>query len=71
MAPVLFGIALILLAARIGGTSARMAVAGIASGLSRTGIAIVALAVALAEPARLKPRSWRLGNAAQRLEDYW
>ena len=35
------------LAARVGGTSARMAVAGIASGLSRTGIAIVALAVAL------------------------
>jgi putative ABC transport system permease protein len=35
------------LAARLGGTTARMAVAGIASGLSRTGIAIVALAVAL------------------------
>ena len=35
------------LAGRLGGTSARMAVAGIASGLSRTGIAIVALAVAL------------------------
>ena len=35
------------LAARLGGTPARMAVAGIASGLSRTGIAIVALAVAL------------------------
>ncbi len=35
------------LAARLGGTSARMAIAGIASGLSRTGIAIVALAVAL------------------------
>ncbi len=34
-------------AARLGGTWARMAVAGIASGLSRTGIAIVALAVAL------------------------
>jgi putative ABC transport system permease protein len=35
------------LAGKLGGTSARMAVAGIASGLSRTGIAIVALAVAL------------------------
>ncbi len=35
------------LAAKLGGTSARMAIAGIASGLSRTGIAIVALAVAL------------------------
>jgi putative ABC transport system permease protein len=35
------------LAGRLGGTAARMAVAGIASGLSRTGIAIVALAVAL------------------------
>ena len=35
------------LAGKLGGTSTRMAVAGIASGLSRTGIAIVALAVAL------------------------
>jgi putative ABC transport system permease protein len=35
-------------AAAFGGTSARMAVAGIASGLSRTGIAIVALTVAVA-----------------------
>ena len=35
------------LADRLGGTSARMAVAGIASGLSRTGIAIVALAIAV------------------------
>ena len=35
------------LAGKLGGASARMAVAGIASGLSRTGIAIVALAVAL------------------------
>jgi len=34
-------------AAALGGTTARMAVAGIASGLSRTGIAIVALAVAM------------------------
>ncbi len=34
-------------AAALGGTSARMAVAGIASGLSRTGIAIVALAIAV------------------------
>ena len=34
-------------AAAFGGTTARMAVAGIASGLSRTGIAIVALAVAV------------------------
>ncbi|MBT8066872.1 MAG: FtsX-like permease family protein [Gammaproteobacteria bacterium] len=34
-------------AAALGGTTARMAVAGIASGLSRTGIAIVALAVAV------------------------
>ena len=34
-------------AARLGGTAARMAIAGIASGLSRTGIAIVALAVAV------------------------
>ena len=32
---------------RLGGTSARMAVAGIASGLSRTGVAIVALAIAV------------------------
>ena len=36
------------LAERLGGTTARMAVAGIASGLSRTGVAIVALAVAVA-----------------------
>ena len=36
------------LAQKLGGTIARMAVAGIASGLSRTGIAIVALAVAVA-----------------------
>jgi putative ABC transport system permease protein len=36
------------LAAKLGGTTARMAVAGIASGLSRTGVAIVALAVAIA-----------------------
>jgi putative ABC transport system permease protein len=35
------------LANTIGGTTGRMAVAGIASGLSRTGIAIVALAVAV------------------------
>jgi putative ABC transport system permease protein len=35
------------LADRLGGTSARMAVAGIASGLSRTGVAIVALAIAV------------------------
>jgi putative ABC transport system permease protein len=35
------------LAGRLGGTAARMAVAGIASSLSRTGIAIVALAVAV------------------------
>jgi putative ABC transport system permease protein len=35
------------LAARLGGTTARLAVAGIASGLSRTGVAIVALAVAV------------------------
>ena len=35
------------LAQRAGGTSARMAVSGIASGLSRTGIAIVALAIAV------------------------
>jgi putative ABC transport system permease protein len=35
------------LAGRLGGTSARMAVAGIASGLSRTGVAIVALAIAV------------------------
>jgi putative ABC transport system permease protein len=35
------------LADRLGGTSGRMAVAGIASGLSRTGVAIVALAVAV------------------------
>jgi putative ABC transport system permease protein len=34
-------------AAALGGTTARMAVSGIASGLSRTGIAIVALAVAV------------------------
>ena len=34
-------------ASRLGGTSARLAVAGIASGLSRTGVAIVALAVAV------------------------
>jgi putative ABC transport system permease protein len=34
-------------AAAFGGTTARMAIAGIASGLSRTGIAIVALAVAV------------------------
>ena len=34
-------------AAALGGTTARMAIAGIASGLSRTGIAIVALAVAV------------------------
>jgi len=34
-------------ASRLGGTSARLAVAGIASGLSRTGVAIVALAVAI------------------------
>jgi putative ABC transport system permease protein len=33
--------------AKLGGTAARMAVAGIASGLSRTGVAIVALAVAV------------------------
>ena len=36
------------LAEKLGGTTARMAVAGIASGLSRTGVAIVALAVAVA-----------------------
>ena len=35
------------IAAAVGGTPARMAIAGIASGLSRTGIAIVALAVAV------------------------
>jgi putative ABC transport system permease protein len=35
------------LAGKLGGTSARLAVAGIASGLSRTAIAIVALAVAV------------------------
>jgi putative ABC transport system permease protein len=35
-------------AEKIGGTTARMAVAGITSGLSRTGVAIVALAVAIA-----------------------
>jgi putative ABC transport system permease protein len=35
------------LAGRIGGTSARMAVSGIAAGLSRTGVAIVALAIAV------------------------
>ncbi len=35
------------LATKLGGTSARLAVAGIASGLSRTGVAIVALAVAI------------------------
>jgi putative ABC transport system permease protein len=35
------------LADRLGGTTARMAVAGIASGLSRTGVAIVALAIAV------------------------
>ena len=35
------------LAARVGGTSARLAVSGIAANLSRTGIAIVALAVAV------------------------
>ncbi len=35
------------LAGRIGGTSARLAVAGVGSGLSRTGVAIVALAVAV------------------------
>jgi len=35
------------LADRLGGTPARMAVAGIASGLSRTGVAVVALAVAV------------------------
>jgi len=35
------------LAERLGGTIGRMAVAGIASGLSRTGVAIVALAVAV------------------------
>jgi putative ABC transport system permease protein len=35
------------LAYSLGGTSARMAVAGIASGLSRTGVAIVALAIAV------------------------
>ena len=35
------------LADRLGGTAARMAVAGIASGLSRTGVAIVALAIAV------------------------
>jgi len=35
------------IAARFGGTAARMAIAGIASGLSRTGVAIIALAVAL------------------------
>ena len=35
------------LADRLGGTSGRMAVAGIAAGLSRTGVAIVALAVAV------------------------
>ncbi len=35
------------LAERLGGTTARMAVAGITSGLSRTGVAIVALAVAV------------------------
>ncbi|MDH3420959.1 MAG: FtsX-like permease family protein, partial [Gammaproteobacteria bacterium] len=34
-------------AAALGGTTARMAVAGIASGIARTGIAIVALAVAV------------------------
>ncbi len=36
------------LAEKLGGTTARMAVAGIVSGLSRTGVAIVALAVAVA-----------------------
>lgn len=36
------------LAARVGGTSARLALAGIGANLSRTGIAIVALAVAVA-----------------------
>ncbi len=35
------------LAEKLGGTSMRMAVAGIAAGLSRTGVAIVALAVAV------------------------
>jgi putative ABC transport system permease protein len=35
------------LAEKLGGTSLRMAVAGIAAGLSRTGVAIVALAVAV------------------------
>lgn len=35
------------LAGKLGGTSLRLAVAGIASGLSRTGVAIVALAVAV------------------------
>jgi putative ABC transport system permease protein len=35
------------IAGRLGGTTGRMAVTGIASGLSRTGIAIVALAVAV------------------------
>jgi putative ABC transport system permease protein len=36
------------LAARVGGTSVRLAVAGIGANLSRTGVAIVALAVAVA-----------------------
>ncbi len=35
------------LAARLGGTSARMAVAGVGAGLSRTAVAIVALAIAV------------------------
>ena len=35
------------LAGRVGGTAARLAVAGVGSGLSRTGVAIVALAVAV------------------------